>query len=278
MALPSRSATCSRRRRSRSGIVRPGWRYRFLWLSSPEGGRLQIAAFADRRHGRLARDDAVAIGDRVLRHGHGHCGDRSGRAGSSRCAPGWASCSRLGCSSPRPCCGRIRQPRAAPCRQRSVVRPAASDLGRYVARDQGLPRHGHGTRHFRGAMLVYQSSIGRIRPSGRRTTTTCNWLPRADCSSACRSCLTLVLFVEQHQAAFYVGRGRPGDVLDAVRRCRRPCRDCAAVARRVQSSDAGQRRRLRRAGRDRAPSTVDGRRNRRLAVRSVASSSARVSN
>jgi O-antigen ligase len=26
--------------------VRPGWRYRLLWLSSPEGGRLQIAAFA----------------------------------------------------------------------------------------------------------------------------------------------------------------------------------------------------------------------------------------
>jgi len=26
--------------------VRPGWRHRFLWLSSPEGGRLQIAAFA----------------------------------------------------------------------------------------------------------------------------------------------------------------------------------------------------------------------------------------
>jgi hypothetical protein len=26
--------------------VRPGWRYKFLWLSSPEGGRLQIAAFA----------------------------------------------------------------------------------------------------------------------------------------------------------------------------------------------------------------------------------------
>ena len=86
--------------------VRPGWRHRFLWLSSPEGGRLQIAAFAVVVMAVSLMMTLLAVGHRLLRHGNGRRG--AGRGPTAALDPG-AGCRRPGDRRARGCAGAVGQ-------------------------------------------------------------------------------------------------------------------------------------------------------------------------
>ena len=138
--------------------VRPGWRYRFLWLSSPEGGRLQIAAFAIvvmavslvmtlSRSGIACFGMAMAIAAIAVARGQQTMRARVGvvlAIGMLVAAPVlWAN-SNLG--------------------QRLVVSDQSFGLRRVIWADtwhviRDFPATGTGLDTFASAMLVYQSSV-----------------------------------------------------------------------------------------------------------------------
>jgi O-antigen ligase len=141
--------------------VRPGWRHRFLWLSSPEGGRLQIAAFA-------IMVMAVSLLMTLSRSGIACFGMAMAVAAVAVARGQQSKRARIGVVLA------IAMLAAAPLmwansnlRQRLVVNDQSFGLRRVIWSDawhvvQDFPATGTGLNTFSSAMLMYQTHAEQL--------------------------------------------------------------------------------------------------------------------